>query len=243
MYLVLGLLASLLISIQAQVVDDFNCTYVSPVKMKLTFTPTSVKCNDKLTPAQCAVYFPTDPVVPDDDTKARPPQCYSSLGAAPIEVPVQKMATEYCPKHCGYCCLTDAYSCQNKQNPAINCDTVTDAMCDDPAWRQIIADNCPNKCGMCQMGGCIDKAVDCAADPSICNNMNVQPFVNENCQRTCNRCNGTGTASTTASPGGGTGCSDSSTSCATWKTNGFCTNTFYTNDQKKQYCGRTCGLC
>ncbi|PAV78334.1 hypothetical protein WR25_24766 [Diploscapter pachys] len=188
MYLVLGLLASLLISIQAQVADDYNCTYVTTVAPAgLAFSPQSVKCNDKLTSAQCKVYFGDDAVVPDDTTAKRPTLCYSSLKAAPIEVPVQKMATEYCPKYCGYCCLTDAYSCQNKQNPAINCDTVTDAMCDDPAWRQIIADNCPNKCGMCQMGGCIDKAVDCAVDPSICNNINVQPFVNENCQRNVKR--------------------------------------------------------
>ncbi|PAV85888.1 hypothetical protein WR25_09138 [Diploscapter pachys] len=198
MYLVLGLLAFLAIA-NAQPDVDFNCTYVSPAKMKLTFTPTSVKCNDKLTAAQCKVFFVDDAVVADDDTSKRPALCYSSLKAAPIEVPVQKMATEYCPKHCGYCCLTDAYDCDNKQNPAINCDTVTDAMCDDPAWRGLIADNW-----------------------------------------TCERCNSTASSgsSTTASSGVTTrgGCSDTTQTCPTWRTNGFCTSTFYSAAQKRQYC-------
>ncbi|PAV78336.1 hypothetical protein WR25_24768 [Diploscapter pachys] len=187
MLLVLGTVVAFLVTINAQPDVDFNCTYLSPTKMKLTFTPTSVKCNDKLTPAQCKVFFVDAAVVADDDTSKRPALCYSSLKAAPIEVPVQKMATEYCPKHCGYCCLTDAYKCSDKQSPAINCQTITDSMCDDPAWR------------------------------------------------TCNRC--TATTATTVTPVVGA-CSDTSTSCATWNTNGFCTSSFYTPQQKQQYCAR-----
>ncbi|PAV78333.1 hypothetical protein WR25_24765 [Diploscapter pachys] len=202
MYLVLGLLASLLLSIQAQVADDYNCTYVkSAAPAGLAYSPLSVKCNDKLTAAQCLKFFVDPAVVPDDTTAKRPVLCYSTVGASPqpIEVPVQKMATEYCPKHCGYCCLTDAYDCDNKQDPAINCDTVTDSMCDDPAWRGLIAENW-----------------------------------------TCDRCNSTASSgsSTTASSGVTTrgGCSDTTQTCPTWRTNGFCTSTFYTAAQKRQYC-------
>ena len=50
--------------------------------MKLTFTPTSVKCNDKLTTAQCLKFFVDPAVVPDDDTSKRPTLCYSTTGAA-----------------------------------------------------------------------------------------------------------------------------------------------------------------
>ncbi|GMR58238.1 hypothetical protein PMAYCL1PPCAC_28433, partial [Pristionchus mayeri] len=31
--------------------------------------------------------------------------------------------------------------------------------------------------------------------------------------------------------------------CASWKTTGFCTNTGYTMEMRKQYCGVTCGFC
>ncbi|KAI6217970.1 hypothetical protein M3Y99_01738400 [Aphelenchoides fujianensis] len=44
-------------------------------------------------------------------------------------------------------------------------------------------------------------------------------------------------------PGQGVSCCDSSTSCYWWAANGFCTSTFYTYEQKLQYCRATCGLC
>ncbi|PAV86182.1 hypothetical protein WR25_05333 [Diploscapter pachys] len=92
-------------------------------------------------------------------------------------------------------------------------------MCQDPAWRQPIATSCPNRCGMCLDGGCVDKAVDCSADTSICNNINLQAFVNENCQRTCQRCPASTTIGTaTTQPGvvttAPTSCTDSSTRTA-----------------------------
>ncbi|CAJ0576629.1 unnamed protein product, partial [Mesorhabditis spiculigera] len=40
-----------------------------------------------------------------------------------------------------------------------------------------------------------------------------------------------------------TSCSDSSSNCANWSANGFCSSTFYTTAQKTSYCGTTCGLC
>mmetsp|Transcript_2263 Transcript_2263/g.8366 ORF Transcript_2263/g.8366 Transcript_2263/m.8366 type:complete len:160 (-) Transcript_2263:251-730(-) len=36
---------------------------------------------------------------------------------------------------------------------------------------------------------------------------------------------------------------DDNPNCATWVSNGFCTNTFYTDDIKRQNCGHACGLC
>ncbi|GMR62080.1 hypothetical protein PMAYCL1PPCAC_32275, partial [Pristionchus mayeri] len=34
-----------------------------------------------------------------------------------------------------------------------------------------------------------------------------------------------------------------SPSCASWKTNGFCTNAGYTMEMRKMYCGVACGFC
>ncbi|KIH67819.1 shTK domain protein, partial [Ancylostoma duodenale] len=44
--------------------------------------------------------------------------------------------------------------------------------------------------------GCVDKAIQCANDPSICRQVDMQAFVKENCQRTCGYCP---TATTAAS--------------------------------------------
>ncbi|ALN93795.1 hypothetical protein [Lysobacter gummosus] len=38
-------------------------------------------------------------------------------------------------------------------------------------------------------------------------------------------------------------CQNTSSQCQTWVANGFCSNTFYTNVQKAQYCAVSCGLC
>ncbi|PIC53138.1 hypothetical protein B9Z55_002965 [Caenorhabditis nigoni] len=87
-----------------------------------------------------------------------------------------------------------------------------------------------------------DMSMDCGNDISICNAVGMQDFVNQYCQRTCQRCGNTNAAST----GTGTCTSfiaDTSASCRAWATNGFCTNTFYTAAQRRVYCATTCRIC
>jgi hypothetical protein len=59
----------------------------------------------------------------------------------------------------------------------------------------------------------------------------------QQCARTCNRCpNGaTSAISSTSSR-----CSDTNANCEAWVRNGFCTNTFYTAAQRRQYCAKSC---
>ncbi|VDL87211.1 unnamed protein product [Nippostrongylus brasiliensis] len=71
-----------------------------------------------------------------------------------------------------------------------------------------------------------------------------------NCQKTCGYCSSSSTStfsSVTNSNGGSVSACpnaiDSSTKCAQWALNGFCTSSFYTNAQKRSYCAKTCGLC
>ncbi|VDM83835.1 unnamed protein product [Strongylus vulgaris] len=87
------------------------------------------------------------------------------------------MAVANCAKHCGYCCQTPEYSCTNKQFPRTRCETVTAAQCQAPQWRQILAEDCPAVCGFCLAGGCVDTEIECANDPSICRNIEMQDFV------------------------------------------------------------------
>ncbi|KAK6060076.1 shTK domain protein, partial [Cooperia oncophora] len=125
----------------------------------------------------------------------------------------------------------------------VTCSSITQAQCKDPKWREIIARDCPNVCGFCLEGGCVDAAIECANDKSICRNIDMQAFTMANCKKTCGYCEN----SSTTSPGGYTNspgtCVDNSSRCASWKSNGFCENAFYTTAQKMQNCAKTCGFC
>ncbi|RCN26019.1 shTK domain protein [Ancylostoma caninum] len=111
-------------------------------------------------------------------------------------------------------------------------------MCNSIQWKKILVEDCPNTCGFCaETGDCRDLAVGCGVDPSICKSIPLQEFVKENCKRTCGFCSGGG------GNGGSTADCGNDPKCANWIRNGFCTNTFYTPEQKKKYCGKPCGLC
>ena len=132
--------------------------------------------------------------------------------------------------------------------PRLNCATITRSQCDSPAWRSIIAQDCPSSCGFCLTGGCVDAVTNCANDISICRTTGMESFVSTYCQKTCGLCPSTTASSsvTTTATSGGTCTSyiaDSSTSCSAWATNGFCTNTFYTYAQRRSRCATTCRLC
>lgn len=194
-------------------------------------------------------------------------RCWSEL---PNPVPpysahpdVIRDAALACPKTCALCCMTSAYNCRNAECesqpnfctytnfltvPRLNCATIVPAQCRDQRWRTIIAQDCPSACGFCNLGGCVDAVADCANDPSICNSIGMQVFVNQNCQRTCSRCPSSTSARISSSTTSITStCSsynpDSSSSCAAWAANGFCTNTHYTVARRKATCATTCRIC
>jgi len=251
-YLNILVTVALFVGIGAQINDPLECTEVGTqgnLTGQLVYSSIATICANPLGDAGCKTLYGAgnDSGIAAGNNAPRPSPCFSTQpNGTTIDQTMKAGAIKNCPKFCGYCCKTPAYNCANKNPPDFNCNSVTPAMCQDPAWRQPIATSCPNRCGMCLDGGCVDKAVDCSADPSICNNINLQTFVNENCQRTCQRCPASttiGTVTTTKSGGGSTTCVDSSTSCATWNTNGFCSSTFYTSAQKTQYCAKTCSLC
>ncbi|EGT44080.1 hypothetical protein CAEBREN_17754 [Caenorhabditis brenneri] len=130
-------------------------------------------------------------------------------------------------------------------NPRLNCASVTATQCNSPAWRTIIAADCPSACGFCGQGGCIDAVTNCGTDLSICQNIGMQDFVNTYCQKTCGRCPSTTTSIYNNGGSGNCGSymADSSSSCQAWANNGFCTNNFYTYAQRKARCASTCRLC
>ena len=130
-------------------------------------------------------------------------------------------------------------------DPRVNCATVTNSMCQSTQWRAILATDCPNVCGFCLLGGCIDSAPDCSSQPTVCVTKGLESFVQANCQRTCGLCSSSSTTGATSSnsTSSSTSCGDNTSACAQWVRNGFCTSTFYTTAQKQSFCGNSCGLC
>ncbi|CAL2043717.1 unnamed protein product [Caenorhabditis brenneri] len=193
MLVILTLVASFLTpEVTAVISGDFNCTVYNGTNF--VYASSAVACENVLSDQYCAVaYIPASSwagVPTERGDSPRPLLCYSLAAATPASInnDAKTAAIANCPKTCGFCCQTTAYSCKNAQFPRLSCSTVTRSMCQSVTWRQILADDCPNVCGFCNLNGCIDAVVGCDADLSICNAIGMQEFVNQNCRRTCGRC-------------------------------------------------------
>ncbi|CCD70834.1 ShKT domain-containing protein [Caenorhabditis elegans] len=234
--------------VSAVIGGDLNCTTFNG--SAFVWTPAAVACSNFISDASCAVLYPTTDTLgfpAPGNAAGRPLACYTTGSVTPAAV-IQDMKTaaaSTCPRTCGLCCQTEAYNCPNVAYPRLNCASITLSQCNSPAWRTIIAADCPSACGFCTQGGCVDAVTNCGTDLSICQNIGMQSFVNTYCQRTCGRCPST-TASGSVTVTSGTCTSyiaDSSSNCASWSRNGFCTNTFYTVAQRRSRCATTCRIC
>ncbi|PAV72588.1 hypothetical protein WR25_09987 [Diploscapter pachys] len=128
-------------------VVDLDCTKVSDCQFRVVYSRLATICKDKLSLAECKQRFGggNDTTVKVDGFEDRPFQCFGTTATGPIDPAIKKAAIENCPAFCGYCCQTPAYNCKDKDFPRIACDRVTDAMCQDTAWKAIIAEDCPSK--------------------------------------------------------------------------------------------------
>ncbi|VDO28153.1 unnamed protein product [Haemonchus placei] len=214
------------------------------------FLPSATVCEDLYATTACASLFGTAVVAEgttDRDAKCLT-VCYMEFpNIFPIQdEDVKAIAIASCPKSCGYCCMTPEYKCKNKDFPRTKCETVTPAQCKDPSWRPILAEDCPNVCGFCLEGGCVDTVIECENDPTICRNVDMQDFVKVMLPNL---------AVSTVSPTDVIVSSNVNVisyishnslfyySCANWVKNGFCTNSFYTAEQRKLNCAKSCGVC
>nr|CDJ84891.1 Metridin ShK toxin domain containing protein [Haemonchus contortus] len=244
MLLILSLLSIFLIGGVDAGILDLNCTHMVAGSPK--YSQSAVNCNNKISDAACLVIY-TDAVKADDDTE-RNAKCAGN----PVNPQLVQAAIDICPKTCGYCCLTPAFMCENKLQPRVPCSSVTEDMCENAYWKPILEQDCPKTCGLCNAGSCVDEAPGCGLDNAfICQSKNLQSFVQKYCKRTCGLCNNATTTTvppgqinpfTPGAGGAGAGCG-MNPNCQNWARNGFCTSTFYSAAQKRQYCGRACGLC
>ncbi|CCD70836.1 ShKT domain-containing protein [Caenorhabditis elegans] len=233
--------------VSAAIGGDLNCTVYNGTMF--VWTPAAVACQNTISDASCAILYPTTDTLglpAAGNAAGRPLACYTTATVTPAAVvlDMKTAALASCPKTCGFCCNTDAFNCKNADYPRLNCATITNSQCNSPAWRNIIAADCPSACGFCGQGGCVDAVTNCGNDLSICQNIGMQSFVNTYCQKSCGRCPST---TTSGYNNGGGSCTsyvaDSSSNCASWAKNGFCTNNFYTVDQRRARCGSTCRIC
>ncbi|KHJ92435.1 shTK domain protein [Oesophagostomum dentatum] len=246
---------ALVSSVAGTAFTDMNCTNGDSTTP--TFVATATVCEDKYATAVCTQLFGTA-VVPLGTTD-RDAKCNTDANG--ISEDMKQVAIASCAKSCGYCCETPEYKCKNVEFPRVKCETVSQAQCKDTTWRAVLAEDCPAVCGLCLEGGCVDVAIECKNDPAICRQVDMQDFVKVNCQRTCGYCSSSTTVASTTAAGvtqgvtvastaaGGSNTGncpnavDSSSSCTNWAKNGFCTNEFYTAEQRKQNCAKTCNLC
>ncbi|KHJ86301.1 shTK domain protein, partial [Oesophagostomum dentatum] len=211
-------LASLAVFSDAQITLDFNCTDGTNLIASAT------ACDNIYADATCTAFFTASTAggtardekcnqVTRTHTQATGWELFELLQVptGTFSQDAKDFAVATCPKHCGYCCQTPEYNCDNKDFPRVRCETVTKAQCSDTTWRPILAEDCPNVCGFCLTGGCVDTVVQCANDPAICRQMDMQDFVKANCQRTCGYC----PSSTTASSGVTTTTSATATAATT----------------------------
>jgi hypothetical protein len=146
---------------------------------------------------------------------------------------------QYCTGTCGLC--SSGTGCRDINS---GCRDMRQ-LCNDINFNTYMRTNCQKTCNYCTTtattaspgGGttCTDVATNCAANAALCNNASYRDLMTQKCPKTCNRCSGSG--------GSGSTCTNSNANCASWVANGFCSNTFYTAAQKRQYCAQSCNLC
>ncbi|KHJ80358.1 shTK domain protein [Oesophagostomum dentatum] len=136
-------LIAALIPTSIAAISDLNCTSFGK------YDKTAVNCQNKYPNKECENLF--GKAVEVNTETERADKCFKNSGGTADEQ-MKQLAISACPLTCGYCCLTPAYKCTNKQFPRIACAALTSDMCKDPTWKQIIAEDCPNVCGFCQEG-------------------------------------------------------------------------------------------
>ncbi|KAK5980706.1 ShTK domain protein [Trichostrongylus colubriformis] len=219
--------------VRTQQIADLNCTEV--VQGVAKYAPSAVNCANKMSDESCAILYPNPVKVHTNNL--RDVKCTGNPPA--LNPQLIEAAIQLCPKTCGYCCLTPAYSCRDKAQPRVPCSSVTPTMCKSQAWRTILESDCPKTCGLCDSGQCIDKAPGCNLFGGfVCHSKTLQSFARRYCKRTCGFCDDT----TTTKLGAATRCG-TNPNCASWIRNGFCESPYYTLEFKMRFCGRECGLC
>ncbi|KAK0429392.1 hypothetical protein QR680_011355 [Steinernema hermaphroditum] len=78
---------------------------------------------------------------------------------------------------------------------------------------------------------CTDLISDCAKRVHLCKDAKMKSVMEYNCAKTCKMCH---LLKATPTP---------VLHCRTWARNGFCRSAFYTVEEKRQMCPKSCNMC
>ncbi|CTQ86657.1 ShKT domain-containing protein [Caenorhabditis elegans] len=168
---------------------------------------------------------------------ATPDSCFDHMIECPnYSVPCTDAVKIQCPKRCGVCTSGASNSTLAPPRPSPTppcfdsgneCATYT-LPCD--VNQKIF---CPRTCGVCGSTGV--PMAQTTLLTTVKPTTTVVPSTTTKLPATTTK----KLPSTTPKPP----CKDSSPNCAGWAKNGFCTNTFYPPEKRKEYCAKTCRMC
>ncbi|KJH45196.1 hypothetical protein DICVIV_08776 [Dictyocaulus viviparus] len=110
MLLIAAFLNLLLIPGSIPAIVDRNCT-MNNAEGNLKFASDAVNCPNVLSDSTCNTLYPQ--AVDLNADRDRHNNCWMKNGA--VDPELVETAVNTCPRTCGYCCITPAYNCQNKQ--------------------------------------------------------------------------------------------------------------------------------
>ncbi|KAI6173367.1 Phat-5 [Aphelenchoides besseyi] len=97
---------------------------------------------------------------------------------------------------------------------------------------------------------CVDLMKNCARNKKFCHHPSYADMMRKNCAKTCGYCRPNGGGSTTPTSSGKKQpltrvvreCRDTHPFCKGWALNGYCESDF-SEEEKREKCAKTCGLC
>ncbi|PIC44428.1 hypothetical protein B9Z55_004797 [Caenorhabditis nigoni] len=84
---------------------------------------------------------------------------------------------------------------------------------------------------------CYDTSKDCARTKPLCTKEQYKGIMMRKCAKTCNFCPQFARLPHSAR------CKDAFRSCPIWARNGFCHSTYYTMEERRTYCQKSCQAC
>ncbi|PIC37003.1 hypothetical protein B9Z55_015793 [Caenorhabditis nigoni] len=179
-----------------------------------------------------------------------PNQCYdfnTDCSKFAFECYTVSQYTQQCPKTCGNC--DDRTTVIDSRTTAtVPAKTTVTLKTTVPPKTTVIPD-CVDHLIECSQffKPCSDGlAIQCPLSCGVCNGTTVVPRTTVPLKTTVKTTVPPPTTKTTKKPTPTTPkppCKDSSPNCPTWAKNGFCTNTFYPPEKRKEYCAKTCKYC
>ena len=257
---------------------DADCPFRCQDNSTGSITALATACEDEI--SDCDVVFACQT---DDNCESNPanvsdssfdisdPDTYPKVRSPACDLASMQDKVMQCAKTCMVCCETPEYNCVNDDSGTIDCEA-NKAKCTDANWTNVMAQYCPQTCGLCTNGTCKDLNSGCSQLSSLCKNVDWVTYMQTYCARTCDTCTSNSSSCTNIASNcaenanlctnptyrslmlqqccstcngttGSVSCTDSSSSCSNWVSHGFCSSSFYTTDQKRSYCGNSCNLC